>query len=98
MLLKDMSRHTKEAHADSLMKLSTSLFTALLAALFIAPLLAIIKNSEQNNQSFLLDFLMGKNGILFMTFEFVTIALSIWAKEKALIIYNELYPDIQPES
>ncbi len=93
-----MSRYTKEVHADSLMKLSTSIFTALLAALFIAPLLAIIKNSEQDNQSFLLDFLMGKNGLLFITFEFISIAFSLWAKEKALIIYNELHPDKKPES
>jgi len=93
MLTKQMTRYTKEKHADSLMKIATSIFTALLITIFIAPLVAILKNPGNGDSSFLLNSLKGPNGILFMALEFTTIAIAMWAKVNALKIYNELHPD-----
>ena len=90
MLLNQMTKLTKEKHADSLMKFSTSIFTALLITIFVAPLITILKSPEESGYGFILNSLKGSNGILFMTLEFVTIAIAMWAKNNALKIYNEL--------
>ena len=87
-----MTKKTKEVHADALLKLSTSLITALLVAILVVPLSGILMQTSGGVKVFL-SSLKGMNGVIFLILEASIFFIAILAKESALKIYNELYPD-----
>jgi NADH:ubiquinone oxidoreductase subunit 6 (subunit J) len=99
----DRSRKAQEAHAEQLLKLSTSLMTAFLVVILIVPISTIVAASFNNIPTINpIDFYSKLFGswyaIVFILAEIGLYYVVVKTKEKALSVYDELYPDEESET
>jgi len=88
---KKRSRKSREANADQLLKVSNSLLIAFLIAILIIPIGGIIRG-DLAFENLTSRFSSGQ-GILFILLESIVFLAAAKAKNNALDIYDELYPD-----
>lgn len=99
MRLKDMTRKTKEIHAEFLLKVSSNLFSAFYVMLLVAPIGAMLSSGLNQNgistgfSEFLSSVFLGWRATVFVTLEFAALGMALWYRTLAFKIYNELYPD-----
>ena len=91
------TRRAQEMHAEQLLKVSTSLFTAFFVAILIVPISAIVNVAfnginVDTSRVFLNLFSSGYT-IIFILAELGLYILVAKTKSDALAIYDELYPD-----
>jgi hypothetical protein len=91
------SRKSQEVHAEQLLKLSTSLMTAFFIVILIVPLSGIVGASINEVNISPKDAFFNLFGswysIVFIASELGLFYLVGQTKDKALAIYDELYPD-----
>jgi hypothetical protein len=92
------TRKANEIHAEYLLKVSSTLLIAFFIAILVVPVTAIMKSVFSDNASSisLLTMLINLGGIkiiVFLLCEFGVFYLSGTFRERALDIYDELYPD-----
>lgn len=96
---KERSRKSKEAIADSQMKVATSLFSAFFIAILIAPLGVIIQSFVSPSEAAYHPFKIGFNWPfiiktwIFLLCEMGVYSLASHLRTTALNTYDELYPD-----
>ncbi len=98
MKTENMTRKTKEIHADSLMKVATNLFTAFFITILIVPMGSILglafRPNEINVDVFAMVDIFGSGlGVVFLILEAVILRMALFYKGEALKIYNKIYPD-----
>ena len=97
------SKKSQEMHAEQLLKVSTSLLTAFIIAIFIIPMSTVVGASLRNDTSVApmdaFTNLFGSwYGVIFVVAEVVILIIVLRSKRIALSIYDDLYPDEQIES
>ena len=85
-----MTNLAREKHADYMMKVSSSIFTALMVTILIVPLLEIVKSNDVDSYTFFISVFKGPKGYIFAFFEIFAVLVSGLFRTKALTIYNQL--------
>ncbi|PVZ72497.1 hypothetical protein [Pelagibaculum spongiae] len=92
---KKRSLRAKEAHAEQLLKISTSLLIAFLLVVLVVPLTSIASMIFNGSISF--NFAQDGNApwlaFVFLAIETTLLVLVSKTKKWALDIYDEIYPD-----
>jgi hypothetical protein len=88
MLIKDMTDKTKEVHAESLLKISSTFFTAIFVTILLAPLTIVMQGNAISLMN-IWENLGWEFGVLLGC----CILFASWFQEGALKTYNELYPN-----
>jgi hypothetical protein len=91
-------KKAREVHAEQLLKMSTSLLTAFLVIILIAPISTVVAASFNdihiNQKDVFLNLFSTWYGILCLVSETILLSMAIKIKNDALDIYDELYPDV----
>ena len=93
----EKSRKTKEIHAEQMLKVSTSLYTAFCVSILIVPISAVVgaafDNVPANPLEVIIRLFGSWYGVVFLVTELLLYYVIQQARNNAFKIYNELYPD-----
>jgi Na+/H+ antiporter NhaC len=91
------TRKAQEVHAEQLLKVSTSLFTAFFVVILIVPISAIVgaafKGIHVDPKDVFLSLFSSWYTLVFIAAELGLYCIVLKTKTDALAIYDELYPD-----
>ena len=94
----ERTRKAKEAHAEFLLKVSASLFTAFFITIFVVPMSAVV-GAAFNAKPEIGAIEVYKNlfgswyGAVFLVAELCLYKIVLLTKDRGLDIYDDLYPD-----